>query len=179
MKKNSSKISKFIENLTGISNSFIEQNGLEVEEAFNEFYRFVSKFGSLKYHDFYIYGNGDYSFIKTTAKSLKTIKMMSFAAWLNTYMIDYSKDMFNILFDSLKVVYDDAIIVLANCSADKVSFICSVSPKLTSTYKAGNIIKKVTSICGGSGGGRPDVAQGGGKDISKLDEVLSKVKEQM
>ena len=88
---------------------------------------------------------------------------------------NYSKDMFNILFDSLKVVYDDAIIVLANCSADKVSFICSVSPKLTSTYKAGNIIKKVTSICGGSGGGRPDVAQGGGKDVSKVGEAFATI----
>ena len=56
-----------------------------------------------------------------------------------------------------------------------LSFICSVSPKLTSTYKAGNIIKKVTSICGGSGGGRPDVAQGGGKDVSKVGEAFAAI----
>ena len=118
VKPNSSTISKFIENLTGISNSFIEQNGLEVEEAFNEFYRFVSKFGSLKYNDFYIYGNGDYSFIKTTANSLKTVKMMSFAAWLNTYMIDYSKDIFKYFNRTVSLIDTYSYVVCKKCTQD-------------------------------------------------------------
>ena len=42
---------------------------------------------------------------------------------------------------------------------------------------AGKIIKEVTAICGGSGGGKPDMAQGGGKDASKIDEALSSVEE--
>ena len=37
---------------------------------------------------------------------------------------------------------------------------------------AGNIVKAVAKVCGGGGGGRPDMAQAGGKDVSKLDEAL-------
>ena len=40
---------------------------------------------------------------------------------------------------------------------------------------AGNIIREVTKLAGGSGGGKPDMAQGGGKDASKLDEAIAAV----
>ena len=40
---------------------------------------------------------------------------------------------------------------------------------------AGMVIKEITAIAGGSGGGKPDMAQGGGKDEAKIDEALSKV----
>ncbi|WP_181376657.1 DHHA1 domain-containing protein, partial [Paenibacillus agaridevorans] len=39
-------------------------------------------------------------------------------------------------------------------------------------YHAGKIIKEAAIVCGGNGGGRPDMAQAGGKDVSKLDEAL-------
>ena len=41
--------------------------------------------------------------------------------------------------------------------------------------KAGDLVKKVTSVCGGSGGGKPDCAMGGGKDLLKLDDALAQV----
>jgi alanyl-tRNA synthetase len=41
--------------------------------------------------------------------------------------------------------------------------------------KAGDIIKNIAPIVGGTGGGRPDLAQAGGRDASKLDEALAKV----
>ena len=85
----------------------------------------------------------------------------------------YDRDVINKLFDSLKVVYDNSIIVLANVLEDKVSFMAYVGEPLRTTYGAGDIIKKVTSICLGSGGGRKDVAQGGGKDPSKVDEAFA------
>jgi alanyl-tRNA synthetase len=84
----------------------------------------------------------------------------------------YDKDRFNALFDSLKVVYEDSIVVLANVNDGRIAFIASVSSSLQGSYQAGNIIKKVTSLTGGNGGGRKDVAQGGGKDASKLDEAF-------
>ena len=89
----------------------------------------------------------------------------------------YDKDMLNKLFDSLKVVYDDAIIILANIFEDRVQFMSFVGEKVRNQYAAGNLIKKVTSICLGSGGGRKDVAQGGGKDPSKVDLAFNSVKE--
>ena len=85
----------------------------------------------------------------------------------------YDRDMLNKLFDSLKVVYENSIIVLANMFEDKVSFIAYVGEPLRNNYAAGDIIKKVTSVCLGSGGGRKDVAQGGGKDPSKVDEAFA------
>ena len=89
----------------------------------------------------------------------------------------YDKDIVNKLFDSLKVKYDNSIIVLANVFEDKVAFMSYVSESLRQNYSAGDLIKKVTSICLGSGGGRRDVAQGGGKDPSKVDEAFKEVKE--
>ena len=41
--------------------------------------------------------------------------------------------------------------------------------------KAGDIVKHVCTVCGGSGGGKPDSAMGGGKDVSKMDEALASV----
>ena len=89
-----------------------------------------------------------------------------------------NKEMFSSLFDSLKVKYDSSIVVLANVLDDKIQFIASVSKDLIGTYKAGNIIKEVATTCGGTGGGRPDVAQGGGKDPSKIDLAFANLKKQ-
>jgi alanyl-tRNA synthetase len=47
----------------------------------------------------------------------------------------------------------------------------------TKTYHAGNIIKPIPPFVGGGGGGRPDFAQAGGKNVSRLDEALQKVYE--
>lgn len=88
----------------------------------------------------------------------------------------YDRDMLNKLFDSLKVLHEDSIVVLANTFDDKVSFIAYVSESLRNNYSAGDLIKKVTSICSGSGGGRKDVAQGGGKNPSKVEEAFNEVR---
>jgi alanyl-tRNA synthetase len=50
-----------------------------------------------------------------------------------------------------------------------------VTKDLTKTLRAGDIVKKTAALCGGSGGGRPDMATAGGKDASKLDEALAAV----
>ncbi len=67
------------------------------------------------------------------------------------------------------------VIFLANDLGNKVVFIA----KSKSDVHAGNLVKKAAQIAGGGGGGRPDFAQAGGKDTSKIDEVLSFVKEQL
>jgi alanyl-tRNA synthetase len=50
-----------------------------------------------------------------------------------------------------------------------------VSKDLTATYHAGTIIKEMAAILGGTGGGKPDLAQAGGKDPAKLDAALDAV----
>ena len=68
--------------------------------------------------------------------------------------------------------------VLSSVNGDKPSFlaICG-KDAVAKSIKAGELVKLVCSTCGGSGGGKPDSAMGGGKDESKLEEALAKVAE--
>ena len=76
----------------------------------------------------------------------------------------------------VKVVHESSIVVLANVMEERIQLIAYVSKNLIPTYNAGKIIKELTAVIGGSGGGRPDVAQGGGKDASKIDEAFDLLK---
>jgi alanyl-tRNA synthetase len=67
------------------------------------------------------------------------------------------------------------VVVLGIASDGKVSLVGVVSKDLQKQLHAGNIIKKVAQIVGGSGGGRPDFAQAGGKDTQKIDQALQAV----
>lgn len=75
----------------------------------------------------------------------------------------------------IKDKYKDLIIVFATVKDKKIIFTASVSDSLTDKYNAGKIVKEVSKITGGNGGGKKNFAQAGGKDISKLDEALEKV----
>jgi alanyl-tRNA synthetase len=58
---------------------------------------------------------------------------------------------------------------------DKASIIAGVTGDLTERIHAGEIAKEVAARVGGSGGGRPDMAQAGGKDVEKLQEAIDAV----
>lgn len=80
--------------------------------------------------------------------------------------------------DEMKLKLPEAVIVLGAAMGEKVNFVTAVPKELTARgVHAGKLIKEIAAICGGGGGGRPDMAQAGGKDASKLDEALSKVEE--
>jgi len=67
-----------------------------------------------------------------------------------------------------------AVIVLGSAQGDKVNLVAAVSKDLNERgFHAGKLIKEVATRCGGGGGGRPDMAQAGGKDPAKLNEALS------
>jgi alanine--tRNA ligase len=68
------------------------------------------------------------------------------------------------------------VIVLGGTANNAVSLIAAVSPEFTAAFQAGKIIQAIAPIIGGKGGGRPDNARGGGKDVSKLDEALEKAR---
>ena len=59
----------------------------------------------------------------------------------------------------------------------KVLVAIGVTKDQTSTYKAGDLIREVAGVVGGGGGGRPDFAQAGGKDASKIDAAIAKFHE--
>ena len=67
------------------------------------------------------------------------------------------------------------VVVLALASTGKVSLVASVTRDLQKKLPAGTIIKKVAGLVGGSGGGRPDFAQAGGKDAENIDQALQAV----
>lgn len=78
--------------------------------------------------------------------------------------------------DQMKSKLGSAVIVLGASADDKVNLVAAVTPDLVSKgYHAGKLIKEVAALCGGSGGGRPDMAQAGGKDPSKLKEAIQSV----
>ncbi|MGV3276645.1 alanine--tRNA ligase [Staphylococcus hyicus] len=79
--------------------------------------------------------------------------------------------------DDFKSRLQDTIIVLASHVDGKVSLIATVPKNLTDKIKAGNIIKEMAPIVGGKGGGRPDMAQGGGTQPEKITTALQFIKD--
>jgi alanyl-tRNA synthetase len=78
------------------------------------------------------------------------------------------------LSDSLRERLKSGVVVLASEHDGRVSLIVSVTKDLAGRIHAGHIVKQVAPIVGGGGGGRPDFAEAGGKDASRIDELLSK-----
>ena len=80
--------------------------------------------------------------------------------------------------DSLKGRLGSAVIVLASVTGDgRVTLVAGVTPDLVARVQAGELVGQVASQVGGRGGGRPDFAQAGGSDATKLDAALASVRE--
>ncbi|MGI6357406.1 MAG: alanine--tRNA ligase [Bacillota bacterium] len=78
--------------------------------------------------------------------------------------------------DTVKDKLPSGVIVLGAAMGDKVSLVAAVSPDLLQRQlHAGKLIKEVAKLTGGGGGGRPEMAQAGGKDVSKLPQALASV----
>ena len=79
--------------------------------------------------------------------------------------------------DKLRDRIGSGIILLGSRSGDKAMLLCLVTKDLTGRYNAGQIIKAVAPVVGGSGGGRPDMAQAGGPQPENLPAALGKIEE--
>ena len=80
--------------------------------------------------------------------------------------------------DALKTEFDGPI-VLAGAKGNNVALIALVPKALTSKFQANKIIQAIAPLVGGKGGGRPESAQGGGTDSSKIDDALAKAREML
>jgi len=69
------------------------------------------------------------------------------------------------------------IIVLGAAEGEKVSLVAGVTEDLTDRFNAGKIVGAIAPVVGGKGGGRPDMAQAGGKDPARLGEAIEKARE--
>ena len=78
--------------------------------------------------------------------------------------------------DMLRDKAPNVVAVLATVNGEKITFLAVCGKEAVAKgIKAGEIIKNVTAICGGKGGGKPDSAMGGGTDILKLDDALASI----
>ena len=80
--------------------------------------------------------------------------------------------------DDVKTKGDNVVAVLAGVNGDKANFVAVCgNGAIAKGVKAGDLVKEVAKIANGGGGGRPDSAMAGAKDVTKVDEALSKAEE--
>ena len=78
--------------------------------------------------------------------------------------------------DSLRDKASNVVAVLSSVNDDKITFLAVCGKDaIAKGIKAGDLVKLVCTTCGGSGGGKPDSAMGGGKDVLKVDDALAQV----
>jgi alanyl-tRNA synthetase len=79
------------------------------------------------------------------------------------------------LAEQLRDKLGDSVVLVASEHEGKVQLVLTVAKGLTGRYKAGELIRSIAQVVGGSGGGRPDMAQAGGSDVSRLDEAVAAI----
>jgi alanyl-tRNA synthetase len=82
------------------------------------------------------------------------------------------KDGLRALADQHRSRIKSGVVVLASAEDSKVAIVVAVTPDISRKVKAGDVVKQIAPIVGGGGGGRPDFAEAGGKDPSKIAEML-------
>ena len=95
---------------------------------------------------------------------------------ITTKVEDPDSDHLRKLGERLKDYGENVVALLCVQTEEKITFLATCGKEAVAKgIKAGDVIKHVTALTGGSGGGRPDTAMGGGKDASKIDEALESV----
>ena len=90
--------------------------------------------------------------------------------------VDMRADAVRALSDSVKSKYPDGVCVFAAVDGEKLNFVAAAgADAVKAGAHAGNILREISAICGGKGGGRPDSAMSGGRDLDKIDDALAQV----
>jgi alanyl-tRNA synthetase len=87
-----------------------------------------------------------------------------------------SGDDLRAMVDTLRERLKSGVVLLAAATDDRVTLALGVTPDLTGRFKAGELIREAAAAVGGKGGGRPDFAQAGGRDASKIDDAFALVR---
>jgi alanyl-tRNA synthetase len=82
-----------------------------------------------------------------------------------------------LLADNIRDRLRSGIIIAASVNNSQAAFVCMVTKDLTDRFNAGTIMKRLAEEVGGSGGGKPEMAQGGTKNIEKIETVLQRIEE--
>jgi len=83
------------------------------------------------------------------------------------------------LADALRNQWKSAVLVLASTEGGSVSIVSAVTKDLTGKVQAGKLVSALAQAVGGKGGGRPDMAEGGGKDLAALDAALDSIEKEI
>ncbi len=111
----------------------------------------------------------------TTDDILANVRKIGEISILVTEISGMEAEDLRTLGDQLKNKLQSCVLVLAGGSADKVNLVVmATDDAVKAGIHSGNMIKEVAKICGGGGGGRPNMAQAGGKDASKIKEAFQK-----
>jgi alanyl-tRNA synthetase len=107
--------------------------------------------------------------LETQARDMKGVKVL--AARVN----GFDRQQLRTLVDSLRNKWKTAVVLLASVEDSNISIVSGVTKDLTSKVHAGKLAGAVAQAVGGKGGGRPDMAEAGGKDPAALDAALAQV----
>src|SRR5271157_3284215 len=110
------------------------------------------------------------SSVQSAAENVREMKGVKVLA---TRADNLERAQLRVLIDNLRNKLGSGVVVLGSVSDGKVALIVGVTKDLTSRVQAGKIISEVAKKVGGSGGGRPDMAEAGGKDPVALDSALA------
>ncbi|MCX6054520.1 MAG: alanine--tRNA ligase [Chloroflexi bacterium] len=109
---------------------------------------------------------------------IKLINVIKNVPMLTCILKDVDNDTLRQMTDFFREKYSSGIVAIGTVFNGKPSIICSISEDLIEKgLNAGEIVKKVASVLGGSGGGKPNLAQAGGRDSSKLGEALEQLRQ--
>jgi alanyl-tRNA synthetase len=108
--------------------------------------------------------------VQSAAENVREVKGIKVLA---TRADNLERAQLRVLIDNLRNKLGSGVVVLGSVSDGKVALIVGVTKDLTSRVQAGKIIAEVAKKVGGSGGGRPDMAEAGGKDPAALDSALA------
>jgi alanyl-tRNA synthetase len=110
------------------------------------------------------------SSVQSAAENVREVKGVKVLA---TRADNLERAQLRVLIDNLRNKLGSGVVVLGSVADGKVALIVGVTKDLTAKIQAGKIIAEVAKKVGGSGGGRPDMAEAGGKDPAALDSALA------
>ncbi len=109
------------------------------------------------------------------AEALKEAKELNGVKVIKTRKDGLNPKELRLLADNIKDRVQSGIIIASSAIDSQAAIVCMVTKDLKDRYNAGEIVRRLSALAGGKGGGRPDMAQGGIKEVEKLDSVLDKV----
>ena len=111
-----------------------------------------------------------------TASLIDSVKQVGAFKLLVARLDDVRPDAARNLCDTVKAKYADGVVVFALVADGKLNFVAAAGAEAVKAgAHAGKILGEISAICGGKGGGRPDSAMSGGKDIDKIPEALAQI----